>query len=167
MTRHLLALLASLPLFAQHPAPATFSNLAPKISQEVVKTVQITCQDVRSASCYSEFILAADGGNRYDARGNLYLPAGSETGASQGIQMMDPGGNFSRIATLEGAALQCADSASGAVYTGRSLAGYSYNSGVNALYAVTTSTVIQHQGTCAAPGPMTQLLQTIALIRLK
>jgi hypothetical protein len=167
MTKHLVALLASLPAFAQHPAPATFSNLAPRFNQEVVKTVQLTCQDVRSASCYSEFILAADGGNRYDSRGNLYLPAGSATGTAQGIQAMDPNGNFSRVATLDGAALQCADSASGAVYTGKSLAGFSYNPGVNALYAVTTSTVIQHQGTCVTPGPMVNMLQTIALIRMR
>jgi hypothetical protein len=166
MTKHLIALLASMPVLAQHPAPATFTNLAPKITQEVVKTVQLTCRDVRSPSCYSDFLLAADGGNRYDNRGNLYLPTGSVIGSSPGIQVMDPNGSFSAIATLANSELQCA-SASGAVYTGKSLAGFSFNPGVNALYAVTTSTVIQHEGTCTAPGPMIQMLQTIALIRLR
>src|SRR6266404_2420407 len=82
--------IGALPLFAQYPAPALLSSLGPRVSQDVIKTVQLTCGDLRAASCYSDFIRAADGGNKYDNRGNLYLAGGTALPqGAQAIQVMD------------------------------------------------------------------------------
>jgi hypothetical protein len=167
--KHLfLALSASLPLLAQYPAPALLTGLGPKFTQEIVKTAQLSCADLRAASCYSDFIRAADGGNKYDNKGNLYLAGGTNLPpSSQAITMMDPNGNFSTVALLTDANVSCANTASGAVYTGKNIAGFAFNPGINALYVVTTSTASYYSGTCALLGPLVNFYQTVALLRLK
>ena len=164
----LLAFSVSLPLLAQYPAPALLTGLGPKVNQEIVKTAQISCADLRSASCYSDFIRAADGGNKYDNKGSLYLAGGTNLPpSSQAIQAMDPNGQFTNVALLTDANVSCADTASGAVYTGKNIAGFAFNLSVNALYVVTTSSASYYSGTCAVPGPLVNFYQTIALLRVK
>jgi len=163
-----ISFILSIPVVAQAPPSALFTNLAPKIEQEVIKTVQLSCTDIRAASCYSSFIVAADGGNRYDSKGNLYLLGGTQMPeGSQAIQVMDPSGQFSNVAVLLNANLKCTDTPSGALYTAKNIAGSAFNLGANALSVVTTNTATQSIGTCAAPGPMVIMYQTITLLRLK
>jgi hypothetical protein len=164
----LLTTIVTLPLFPQNPPPALLTGLGQKVSQEVVKTVSFSCSDIRAASCFSDFIRAADGGNKYDNKGNLYLSGGTAVPAgAQAIQMMEPSGQFSNIAVLADANLTCTDTSGGAVTTGKNIVGFAFNPGIMSLSVVTTNTVLVNSGTCAAPSLVTSLSQTIALLRLR
>jgi hypothetical protein len=164
----LFAFSVSLPLLAQYPAPALLTGLGPRVNQDVIKTAFLSCADPRAASCYSDLIRAADGGNKYDNRGNLYLSGGTNLPPStQAIQIMDSTGQFSNFALLTDANVNCSDTSTGAVYTGKNIAGLAYNLGVNALFVVTTSTISQYTGTCSLLGPLVSMYQTVALLRIR
>ena len=116
----LLILATMLPQCAQtYPAPALFTNLAPKITQQVIVIAQ-SCAGVNGVPSCPDLNPplhwlsppTGGGGNRYDGRGNVYVATYQNGSDIALITLMNPSGVFSDVATLNQKS-NCTDTASG------------------------------------------------------